>query len=72
MTEGHDRLLRFRDRIAAGERRKIVEAITAANPDVSGDLMRHLDLRGVGDVIREGMEIGRSLRRSRYVPGWRP
>jgi hypothetical protein len=56
------------------ERDRIHEAICAANPDIDGDLMRHLDMRGVGDRIRDGLEIVKSVsrRRSRFVQGWRP
>lgn len=52
---------------------RILDAMSAANPDVEGDLMRHLDLRGVGDVVREGMKVldCRKRGRSRYVQGWR-
>jgi hypothetical protein len=69
-----DRLLEHIYRTPARQRQLIAEAMEAANPDIDGDLMRNLDLRGVGDVVREGIEIVREgrRRRSRFVQGWRP
>lgn len=69
-----DRLLEHIYRTPERQRQLISEAMDAANPDVDGDLMRNLDMRGVGDVVREGMEIVREGRRgrSRFVQGWRP
>lgn len=66
-----DRLLDFITSTPPDVQDRICEAMKAANPDIDGDLMRHLDARGVGDVVREAMEITRRPRRSRYVQGWR-
>jgi hypothetical protein len=74
MSDFTERLLEYIARTQDAQRSRVSEAMDAANPDIDGDLMRHLDQRGVGDVIREGMEIVRSSRRgrSRFVQGWRP
>jgi len=55
-------------------RDRIYDAICAANPDIKGDLMHHLDARGVGDIVREEMDnlLRRRRGRSKYVQGWRP
>lgn len=38
------------------QRELIREAMAAANPDIEGDLMRELDKRGVGHIIRQSEE----------------
>lgn len=38
--------------ITARQQELIREAMAAANPDEDGSLMRELDKRGVGDIIR--------------------
>lgn len=66
------RLLEFITNTPDHQRALISAAIAAANPDIDGDLMRHLNLRGVDHIVKEAMAIARSNRRSRYVQGWRP
>ena len=60
------------------QQRLILEAMSAANPDIEGDLMRELTKRGVAGPVKELQDYlcqnrkASRDRRPRYVSGWRP
>ena len=54
---------------------RIREAVATADPERGGSLQERLDANGINGPEREAIEAiwsGRTSRRPRYVPGWRP